>query len=170
MAVPADFPENSQSPAVTLRTISSETGFANRHEASGNAAKDKRSLSGADSERFQIARPGFEPGLSDSESLDTSSDSVTDQEVALSANSGCTTGCTNLPENEHGEVSGGLVAITAESLPIKADSFSAALAMIASLPLSDAEKVDAVRRLMAEQTGRQAGERLKSGSNGSGLG
>ena len=41
----------------------------------------------------------------------------------------------------------------AESLPIKADSFSAALAMIASLPLSDAEKADAVRRLMAEQVG-----------------
>ena len=35
-------------------------------------------------------------------------------------------------------------------LSIKADSFSAALAMIASLPLSDAEKADAVRRLMSE--------------------
>lgn len=38
------------------------------------------------------------------------------------------------------------------SSPIKADSFSAALMLIASLPLSDAEKADAVRRLMAEQT------------------
>ena len=44
----------------------------------------------------------------------------------------------------------GSVLSRAESLPIKADSFSAALAMIASLPLSDAEKADAVRRLMAE--------------------
>ena len=34
-------------------------------------------------------------------------------------------------------------------------SFSAALAMIASLPLSDAEKADAVRRLMAERDGSQ---------------
>ncbi len=36
-------------------------------------------------------------------------------------------------------------------MPIKGDSFSAALAMIASLPLSNAEKADAVRRLMAER-------------------
>ena len=35
-------------------------------------------------------------------------------------------------------------------LPSKANSFSAALAMIAALPLSDAEKADAVRRIMAE--------------------
>ena len=63
----------------------------------------------------------------------------------------CTTGCTNSPENERGEVVGGSVSSRAESLPIKADSFSAALAMIASLPLSDVEKADAVRRLMAER-------------------
>ncbi len=47
----------------------------------------------------------------------------------------------------------GSVPNKSDSNPIKADSFSAALAMIASLPLSDAEKADAVRRLMAEQTG-----------------
>ncbi|MCX7420109.1 MAG: hypothetical protein NT013_11300 [Planctomycetia bacterium] len=41
-------------------------------------------------------------------------------------------------------------------MPIVADSFSAALAMIASLPLSDAEKADAVRRLMAEQVTKQS--------------
>jgi hypothetical protein len=63
----------------------------------------------------------------------------------------CTTGCTNSPENERGEVVGGAVSSRAESLPIKGDSFTAALAMIASLPLSDAEKADAVRRLMAER-------------------
>jgi len=34
-----------------------------------------------------------------------------------------------------------------------AESFSAALLAIASLPLSDAEKAEAVRRLMAEQDG-----------------
>ncbi|MBC7816687.1 MAG: hypothetical protein IAG10_07355 [Planctomycetaceae bacterium] len=62
-----------------------------------------------------------------------------------------TNGDTNSPENEHGEAVDGSVVSLAESLPIKADSFSAALAMIASLPLSDAEKADAVRRLMAEQ-------------------
>ena len=41
-------------------------------------------------------------------------------------------------------------------MPIKADSFSAALAMIASLPLSDAERADAVRRLMAELNDKDA--------------
>ncbi len=55
-------------------------------------------------------------------------------------------------ENERGEVVGGSVSSRVDSLPIKADSFSAALAMIASLPLSDAEKAEAVRRLMAEQS------------------
>ena len=49
----------------------------------------------------------------------------------------------------------GSVVSQSESLPIKGDSFSAALAMIASLPLSDAEKADAVRRLMAERDGSQ---------------
>ena len=53
---------------------------------------------------------------------------------------------TSSPENDHGEA-------VQDSVPIKADSFSAALAMIASLPLSDAEKADAVRRLMAERAG-----------------
>ena len=45
---------------------------------------------------------------------------------------------------------GGSVSSRADALPIKADSFSAALAMIASLPFSAAEMADAVRRLMAE--------------------
>ncbi len=58
---------------------------------------------------------------------------------------------TNSPENEHGKAGGKVVSSRAESLPIKGDSFSAALAMIASLPLSEAEKADAVRRLMAER-------------------
>ena len=48
---------------------------------------------------------------------------------------------------------GGSVSSRTELLPIKADSFSAALAMIASLPLSDAEKADAVRRVLSEQVG-----------------
>ncbi len=40
---------------------------------------------------------------------------------------------------------GGSVLSQRDSLPIKADSFSAALPMIVSLPLSDSEKADAVR-------------------------
>ena len=106
-----------------------------------------------DSERCSIARRGFEPRLSDSESLSSESQPLNCSQVGATPDSGCTTGCTNSPENDHGEVVDGSVSSRAESLPIKADSFSAALAMIASLPLSDAEKADAVRRLMAEQAG-----------------
>ena len=65
-------------------------------------------------------------------------------EVASIAGPQLTNELTNSPETDHGEAVQG-------SLPIVADSFSAALAMIASLPLSDAEKADAVRRLMAGQ-------------------
>ena len=40
-----------------------------------------------------------------------------------------------------------------ETSATKAESFSAGLMLIASLPLSDAEKAEAVRRLMAERDG-----------------
>ena len=83
------------------------------------------------------------------------------QQPAPTPSDGCTSGCTNSPENERGEAGGELVSVKAdgsvvsksESLPSKGDSFSAALLLIASLPLSDAEKADAVRRLMAERVG-----------------
>ncbi len=65
-------------------------------------------------------------------------------EVASIADPQRTNERTSSPENDHGEA-------VQDSLPIKGDSFSAALAMIASLPLSDAEKAEAVRRLMAER-------------------
>ena len=87
---------------------------------------------------------GFEPATSWSQTSNPRVSSGNLSEVAATADSRCTNGCTNSPENERGEA-------VVTSLPIKADSFSAALAMIASLPLSDAEKADAVRRLMAEQ-------------------
>jgi hypothetical protein len=62
-------------------------------------------------------------------------------EVAAADDSRLTNGLTNSPENENAEPS--------------TLSFSAVLAMIASLPLSDAEKADAVRRLMAERDARK---------------
>ena len=93
---------------------------------------------------------GVEPAASTSRTQRLRVASDAGKELAASPSAGCTTGCTNSPENERGEVVGGSVSSRAESLPIKGDSFSAALAMIASLPLSDAEKADAVRRLMAE--------------------
>jgi len=49
-------------------------------------------------------------------------------------NACCTSGCTSKPENDH-DVN-------------KKGDFAAALTMIAALPLSDAEKANAVRRLL----------------------
>ncbi len=80
--------------------------------------------------------------------------------VARSCSRRGSSGGSSSRENDHGEVIGGSVLSTPDSalssavaLPIKADSFSAALMLIASLPLSDAEKAEAVRRLMAERAG-----------------
>ena len=101
---------------------------------------------------------GFEPATSTSRTEWHRVASDAGKEFAATPDFGCTSGCTNSPENERGEAVGELVSIKtagsvvsqSDALPIKADSFSAALGMIASLPLSDAEKADAVRRLMAE--------------------
>jgi len=71
--------------------------------------------------------------------------------VTATEDSRCTTCCPAAPENERGEAGEESVSKKSKSPPIKGDSFSAALLMIASLPLSDAEKADAVRRLMADQ-------------------
>ena len=94
---------------------------------------------------------GFEPATSTSRMQTHRVASGNPSEVASMDNPRHTNGLTNSTENERGEGVGGAVSSRAESLPIKGDSFSAALAMIASLPLSDAEKADAVRRLMAER-------------------
>ena len=96
---------------------------------------------------------GFEPATSTSRMqplcvASECSEEVADGELLAWANA-----WTSGAENEHGEAVDGSVVSQSDSLPIKADSFSAALAIIASLPLSDAEKADAVRRLMAEQAG-----------------
>ena len=65
-----------------------------------------------------------------------------------------TNGATCERENAHGQAVDDTVLSRAESLPSKADSFSTALMLIASLPLSDAEKAEAVKRLMAEHAKR----------------
>ena len=95
----------------------------------------------------------YNGSTSDSESLPPDLQSGNTLELTADASAGCSTGCSNSPENERGEVVGGSVSSLAVSLPIKADSFSAVLAMIASLPLSDAEKAEAVRRVLCEQVG-----------------
>ncbi len=96
---------------------------------------------------------GFEPATSTSRMQTHRVTTDCPQRLKATDESGCSSGCSNSPENERGEVVGGSVSSRAESLSIKADSFSAVLAMIASLPLSDAEKADAVRRVLAEQVG-----------------
>ena len=89
----------------------------------------------------------------DPQSGDASFKVTKSQRVAKRRSRRGSSGGSSSPENERGEVVGGSVSSPAESLPIKADSFSAVLAMIASLPLSDAEKADAVRRVLSEQIG-----------------
>ncbi len=102
---------------------------------------------------------GFEPATSTSRMEPLRVASGCSEGVAEGESDAWTRACQNGSENERGEVVGepvsgnvgDSVSSRADSLPIKVDSFSASLAMIASLPLSDAEKADAVRRLMAEQ-------------------
>ncbi|GDY08416.1 hypothetical protein LBMAG52_19020 [Planctomycetia bacterium] len=108
------------------------------------SAHEKTSLTESVSEAVRVERKGVEPSTSAlrTQTLRVLSENLT--EVKARDDSRLTNGLTNSPENERGEVGGG-------SVSSRADSFSAALAMIASLPLSDAEKADAVRRLMAEQ-------------------
>ena len=96
----------------------------------------------------QYARRESNPQPSDPKSGATSIQPAKAQRVAKRRSRRGSSGGSSSPQNEQPEAVG-------ETLPIKADSFSAALAMIASLPLSDAEKADAVRRLMAERDGSQ---------------
>ena len=117
---------------------------------------EKTLFAGFANEAFSVERKGVEPSTSALRTQRPTHTTQSLQRVVATPNSCCTTGCTNSPENDHGETVSGSVSSRAESLPIKTDSFSAALAMIASLPLSDAEKADAVRRLMAEQAGGSA--------------
>ena len=122
---------------------------ASHHRWRSRTAKKKRSPLQSNGERFTSEAGGTRTrNLRIDSPAEQRANGQKSQRVRKRRSRRCTTGCTNLPENEHGEAVGQL-------LPIKADSFSAALAMIASLPLSDAEKVDAVRRLMAERDGSQ---------------
>ncbi|MDZ4687824.1 MAG: hypothetical protein SH850_22355 [Planctomycetaceae bacterium] len=63
---------------------------------------------------------------------------------------GCTTGCTSEAEIPYGGPSTVPLPV-AVGTPLPSD-FAAALAMIATLPLSDAERAEAVRRLLGDAT------------------
>ena len=152
VAVPADFSTHLQSTAVTIDAFPTEANFGNSLGCSVLATNEKRSLLGTNSERSSSEAGGTRTRNLRIDSLrEQGSKSEKPQGVTKRRIPRCTTGCTNSPENELDEVIGGLVSSRVDPLPIKADSFSAALAMIASLPLSDAEKADAVRRLMGER-------------------
>ena len=150
VAVPPDFSGNSQSTPVTMLAISSEPTFANTLDASSDRATKNAHCSMKTTSVSKGGQADLNRRPPDPQSGAAGFQPTKTKRVARRRSAGCTTGCTNSPENERGEVVGGSVSSRADALPIKADSFSAALAMIASLPLSDAEKAAAVRRLMAE--------------------
>lgn len=59
----------------------------------------------------------------------------------------------NRAENQSGSADKPLQTDSIIEVNDQSDSFSAALAMIAALPLTDAEKAEAVRRLLATREG-----------------
>ena len=70
-------------------------------------------------------------------------------EVAATADSRCTNGCTSETKKTRRSRSKTAPAAAPETVAQPpAGDFAAALAMIATLPLSDAEKAEAVRRLL----------------------
>ncbi len=116
------------------------------------AAKEKRSPSRSNGERLRSEAGGTRTrNLRIDSPKEQSSNQSQQARVTKRRSRSGSSGGSSSRGNEHGEAVGDSVLSRVELLPIKADSFSAALAMIASLPLSDAEKADAVRRLMAER-------------------
>ena len=113
-------------------------------------AKQKKTLSFP--QEMRVFLKGGQADLNrrppDPQSGDATSKPLKPPRVAKRRSRRGSSGGSSSPQNEQPEAVG-------ETLPIKADSFSAALLLIASLPLSDAEKADAVRRLMAERDGSQ---------------
>ncbi len=91
-----------------------------------------------------IGLTGFEPATSCTPSKNDGIPSDNPSEVTSSGESACTTACTNSTENAL-RISLGIRAGLGGS-----DGFAAALLMIAGLPLSDADKAEAVRRLLRE--------------------
>ena len=93
-----------------------------------------------------MERKGVEPSTS---ALRTQTDPVATEilsAVAPTLLAACTTACTSEAENPCGDPAAGPSPV-APGTPLPGD-FAAALAMIATLPLSDAERAAAVRRLL----------------------
>ena len=81
-------------------------------------------------------------------------------EVAATADSCCTNGCTSEPPKRRKRgadaASAGRAEATAEVKPAPVETdFTAALKMLSLLPLSDAEKAEAVRLWLSAGSGRK---------------
>jgi hypothetical protein len=104
----------------------------------------KASLSVADNEAFSERVKGIEPSLEAWEASVTESEVLVFAGVAAQPDSACTSACTNSTDSD---------VEPAIDLPAE-DDLTAALLMIERLPLSDDEKAEAVRRLLASQQSR----------------
>jgi len=78
------------------------------------------------------------------------------QDLTNAPTNACTNACTGTPEIEHGGPAGATAvnAASAADAGGTGEHFAAALAMIAALPLTDAERAEAVRRLLADLTAK----------------
>ncbi len=106
------------------------------HWLAENPAKpnEKALFAGFANKAFRVERKGVEPSTSASQTQRPSPTSQSPHGVVATDEFGCTNGCTESPEYEPGEAVSGSVSSRVESPPIKANSFSAALAMISALP------------------------------------
>ena len=124
-------------------TPTAVAGSTHQHAENPVKSKEKALFADIANKAFPVERKGVEPSTSALRTQRLSVASVCLSEVTETDDPRLTNGLTSERENDGNCESLG-------SLAANRDSFSAALGMIASLPLSDAEKADAVRRLMAE--------------------
>ena len=100
---------------------------------------------------------GFEPATSRTTICGTVVPSPSLSGLTATEDSRCTTGCTSETKKPRQDSSDAVadIAPTSAAEPDQG-RFAKALLMIASLPLSDAEKADAVRKLLLEQSDTRA--------------
>ena len=110
---------------------------------------------------MEFGMTGFEPATSWSQTSNSRVLSDTLSEVAATADSRCTTCCTSEPPKRRkrgadAAAVGGVEthAEVRSPKPVETD-FAAALKMLAVLPLSDAEKAEAVRLWLSAGSGRK---------------
>ena len=115
-------------------------------------ANEKASFAANTNEACEGWLTGLEPAASRTTICGTVVLSPSLSRLTATEDSRCTTGCTSKTKKARRSRSKA-VADTAPAAAVESSEggFAKALLMIALLPLSDAEKADAVRRLMADQ-------------------